>query len=177
MDLTWTTVGTPYAYRITTRYEIPCTITGTVTIDGRTYQIRGGPRAARPLPRRARLVEHGLGLECAAPRGRDASARCRYPHPRDGPVSVGYLQRAGEPVTETTAVTADATFADNGLPLTTSIVYEPGPVETTVDIRGHAPVRLVGPEGQISQFPRAWVTVETADGRSGVGWVEWNRNL
>ncbi len=39
MDLTWTTTGTPYAYRITTRYEIPCTVTGTITVDGRTYQI------------------------------------------------------------------------------------------------------------------------------------------
>jgi hypothetical protein len=29
----------------------------------------------------------------------------------------------------------------------------------------------------VSQFPRAWVSVSTADGRSGVGWVEWNRNL
>ena len=37
MDLDWTTVGTPYAYRITTRYEIPCTVTGTITVDGRTY--------------------------------------------------------------------------------------------------------------------------------------------
>jgi hypothetical protein len=63
------------------------------------------------------------------------------------------------------------------LALTTSIVYVPGPVQATVDIRGHAPVRLVGPEGQISQFPRSWVTVETTDGRSGAGWVGWNHNL
>jgi len=29
----------------------------------------------------------------------------------------------------------------------------------------------------VSQFPRAWARIATADGRSGVGWVEWNRNL
>ncbi|BBY66682.1 DUF7064 domain-containing protein [Mycolicibacterium helvum] len=177
MDLTWTSVGTPYAYRITTRYEIPCTITGTVTIDGRVYHFEAVPGqrdhshgvrdwwsmdwvwSALHLQDGTHL--HGVDLRI----------------PGMGPISVGYLQRSGEPVTETTAVTADATFADNGLPLTTSIVYEPGPVQTEVDIRGHAPVRLIGPAGQISLFPRAWVAVKTADGRSGAGWVEWNRNV
>ena len=36
---------------------------------------RGGRRAARPLPRCARLVEHGLGVECPASRRRDPPAR------------------------------------------------------------------------------------------------------
>ncbi len=177
MDLTWTTVGTPYAYRITTRYEIPCTVTGTVTIDGRVHQFEAVPGqrdhshgvrdwwsmdwvwSALHLDDGTHL--HGVDLRI----------------PGMDPISVGYLQRAGEPVTETTTVRAEATFSDNGLPLTTTIDYLPGPVQTTVDIRGHAPVRLVAPEGQVSFFPRAWVTVDTADGRTGSGWVEWNRNL
>lgn len=177
MDLTWTTVGTPYAYRITTRYEIPCTVTGTVTIDGRVHEFEAvaGQRdhshgvrdwwsmdwvwSALHLDDGTHL--HGVDLRI----------------PGLDPVSVGYLQRSGEPVTETTVVAAEATFSDNGLPLTTRIDYQPGPVRATVDVRGHAPVRLIGPEGQVSYFPRAWVTVETADGRRGAGWVEWNRNL
>ncbi|KAA0111735.1 phosphotransferase [Mycolicibacterium sp. P1-5] len=177
MDLTWTTVGTPYAYRITTRYEIPCTVTGTVTIDGRVHEFEAVPGqrdhshgvrdwwsmdwvwSALHLDDGTHL--HGVDLRI----------------PGMDPISVGYLQRSGEQVTETTTVSAEATFSDNGLPLTTSIDYLPGPVQTTVDIRGHAPVRLVAPEGQVSLFPRAWVTVETVDGRTGSGWVEWNRNL
>ncbi|WP_179469588.1 DUF7064 domain-containing protein [Mycolicibacterium vinylchloridicum] len=177
MDLTWTSVGIPYAYRITTRYEIPCTITGTVTIGGRVLEFEAVPGQrdhsygvrdwwSMDWVWSALHLEDGTHLH-----GVDIRI------PGISPVSVGYLQRSGDPVTETTSVTADATFADNGLPLTTTIVYEPGPVQATVDVRGHAPVRLVGPDGQISQFPRSWVTVETADGRSGVGWVEWNRNL
>ncbi|HVQ53055.1 MAG TPA: phosphotransferase, partial [Mycobacterium sp.] len=35
MDLVWTTAGTPYQYRITPRYEIPCTVSGAVVVDGR----------------------------------------------------------------------------------------------------------------------------------------------
>ncbi|APE15078.1 phosphotransferase [Mycobacterium sp. WY10] len=177
IDLTWTTAGTPYAYRITTRYEIPCTVTGTVSIDGRVHQLEAVPGqrdhshgvrdwwsmdwvwSALHLDDGTHL--HGVDLRI----------------PGMDPISVGYIQRAGEPVTETTTVTAEATFSDNGLPMTTTIDYLPGPVQTTVDVRGHAPVRLVAPEGQVSFFPRAWVTVETADGRTGSGWVEWNRNL
>jgi len=45
-----------------------------------------------------------------------------------------------------------------------------------VDIRGHAPVRLTADDGRVSYFPRAWVAVTTSDGRTGIGWVEWNRN-
>ena len=31
-------------------------------------------------------------------------------------------------------------------------------------------------DGRVSQFPRAWVEIATADGRTGVGWMEWNRS-
>ena len=43
MDLIWTTAGVPYQYRITPRYEIPCTVSGTVTVDGREYAMNGVP--------------------------------------------------------------------------------------------------------------------------------------
>lgn len=93
------------------------------------------------------------------------------------PVSVGYIEPPGAPVVETTSVTAAAEFADDGLPMTTTLEMLPGPITATVDIRGHAPVRLVSPDGRVSLFPRAWALVRTADGRDGVGWLEWNRNL
>jgi hypothetical protein len=43
-------------------------------------------------------------------------------------------------------------------------------------MRGHAPVRLTSADGRVSFFPRAWATVTTADGRTGIGWIEMNRN-
>jgi hypothetical protein len=92
------------------------------------------------------------------------------------PVSVGYIQPPGQPVIETTSVVADATLADNGLPRSTTLTMEPGPLTASIDVRGHAPVRLVAPDGRVSFFPRAWATVHTADGRRGVGWLEWNTN-
>ena len=41
LDLTWTTDGSAYHYELTTRYEIPCTVAGTVTIDGATITVQG----------------------------------------------------------------------------------------------------------------------------------------
>lgn len=43
MELTWSTVGTPYQYRITPRYEIPCTVSGSVTVDDHTYSVTDVP--------------------------------------------------------------------------------------------------------------------------------------
>ena len=90
------------------------------------------------------------------------------------PIGIGYVQQPGQPLRELQAVTARETFGDNDLPTATAIVY--GDVTATIDIRGHAPVLLTSPDGRISHFPRAWATVTTDDGRTGVGWVEWNRN-
>jgi hypothetical protein len=54
---------------------------------------------------------------------------------------------------------------------------DPGEIIGDVDVRGHAPVRLTAADGRVSQFARAWVGINTTDGRTGVGWMEWNRNL
>lgn len=71
-------------------------------------------------------------------------------------------------------VTAQETFGDNDLPQTTTLRYDD--VTATIDIRGHAPVLLTAADGRLSHFPRAWASVTTEDGRTGVGWIEWNRN-
>ncbi|MGA5466473.1 phosphotransferase [Mycobacterium sp. NPDC050041] len=177
MDLTWTTVGTPYQYRITPRYEIACTVSGSVTADGRSVTLRDTPGqrdhswgvrdwwsmdwvwSALHLDDGTHL--HGVDLRI----------------PGAPPLSVGYVQPAGAPLQETATVTAQATFAENGLPVTTRLTMSPGDVDATVDLRGFAPVRLTADDGRVSHFPRAWAAVTLSDGRTGVGWLEWNRNL
>lgn len=175
MDLSWTTTGTPYQYGIATRYEIPCTVTGTLSIDGDEMTLDAVPGqrdhsygvrdwwgmdwvwSALHLDDGTHL--HGVDLRIAD-----------LP-----PVSVGYLQKDGE-ITETTSVVADATIGADGLPVSTTLTFAPGDLTATIDVCGHAPVRLVSPDGRISFFPRAWAGVRTGDGRRGVGWLEWNRN-
>ncbi len=40
-DLVWETLGDPYAYRVATRYEIPCRVHGSVAIDGQAIELAG----------------------------------------------------------------------------------------------------------------------------------------
>ncbi len=176
MELTWTTAGAPYQYRVTPRYEIAATVSGTVAVDGRTYDLDGVPGQR----------DHSWGV-------RDWwSMDCVWTalHLDDGthlhgvdlriagalPLGIGYVQEAGAPLAEMTAVSAHATFADSGLPVTTTLSLQPAGLTAEVELLGFAPVRLTAADGRVSHFPRAWARVITGDGRRGVGWLEWNRN-
>jgi hypothetical protein len=176
MDLVWTTAGTPYQYRISTRYELPCTVSGTVTAGGRTFEFTNvaGQRDHSWAARdwwgmewvwSALHLDDGTHLH-----GVDMRI------PGMPPLGIGYSQRAGQLV-ELQSVVARETFGDNELPLDTTLELEPGGITASIDVRGHAPVLLTSTDGRVSRFPRAWATVTTTDGRTGVGWVEWNRNL
>ncbi len=177
MNLVWATDGTPYKYRVTTRYEIPCTVTGTVTVDGKSYRVDSVPGqrdhswgvrdwwsmdwiwSALHLDDGTHL--HGVNIRI----------------PGAPAFSIGYAQDAGGNVVELDTVASREAFGDNGLPLNATLDLNPGGITADIEVRGQAPVLLVAADGRVSQFPRAWVSVSTADGRTGVGWVEWNRNL
>jgi hypothetical protein len=176
INLEWTTDGTPYQYRIATRYEIPCTVTGSVTIDGRRYALDAAPGqrdhswgvrdwwsmdwiwSALHLDDGTHL--HAVGIKI----------------PSVPQVSIGYIQDRGGAITELQTITPVHAFDAEGLPVGATLAVEPGGITATVDVRGHAPLRLVAQDGRVSQFPRVWATVTTADGRTGVAWLEWNRN-
>lgn len=176
MDLVYGTEGVPYQYRITPRYEIPCTVSGTVSADGRSYQLDSVP-GQRDHSWGVRdwwsmeWVWSALHLEDGT-RLHGVDVRI----PGAPPVGIGYIQQPGEVLIELQTVAAREEFGDNGLPLQTTVTLAPGDVTATIEVRGHAPVLLTSPDGRVSHFPRAWATVTTADGRSGVGWLEWNRN-
>ena len=174
MNLVWTTTGTPYAYRIATRYEIPCTISGTVTGDGRTMSSPPSPGSAT-TPTACATGGYDWVWSALHPTTAPICTGwiCVYP---ECPRSASAIQPPGQPVIETTAVTADATLSEAGLPMTTTLTMEPGHSSPTSRSAAMPPVRLVAPTDRVSFFPRAWATVQTADGRHGVGWLEWNTN-
>ena len=177
MNLVWDTDGTPYKYGLTTRYEIPCTVSGTVTIGDTSYRVDSVPGqrdhswgvrdwwsmdwiwSALHLDDGTHL--HGVNIRI----------------PGAPAFSIGYAQDADGRVTELHTVDSRESFDGNGLPLDAAVTLNPGEITANVDVRGQAPVRLSAADGRVSQFPRVWATVTTADGRSGVGWLEWNRNL
>jgi Ecdysteroid kinase-like family len=126
MGLTWTTVGMPYRYRLSPRYEIPCAVSGTVTADGRSFAFSdaAGQRDHSWAPRDWWSMDwvwsalhlddgthvHGLDLRI----------------PGMPPMSVGYLQRAREPLVELESVAAREDFGDDDLPIGTTLELSPG---------------------------------------------------
>ena len=95
-------------------------------------------------------------------------------------MGIGYIQGPDGRITELQTVNTREAFAANGLPQHTELSLDPGGatanIDADIDIVAHAPVLLTAVDGRVTHFPRAWVSVSTADGRSGVGWMEWNRN-
>lgn len=172
-DLVWETLGEPYSYRVATRYEIPCRISGTVDIHGETINVNGvgqrdhswGPRdwwsaewmwSAGHLQDGTRL--HGVEFRI----------------PGAPPLGVGYLQPPEGGVLELDVVSASEQVGKDGLITAAEIHY--GELAVSVQPLAFGPLRLEAPDGRLSMFPRAMCRIRAADGRSGVAWVEWNRN-
>lgn len=169
LDLTWRTDGVPYHYEVTTRYEIPCAVSGSVTVDGEVLRLDGPGQRDHSWGVRdwwsfgwcwcAGHLEDGTHLHLADIR-LDGS---RF--------SAGYVQRDGavEPVTG--AVSEDV--GEHGFPSSATATI--GGVTARITPVAFGPLLLDGPDGQVDRFPRAAATYETADGRRGTGWVEWNQ--
>ncbi|KAL3462201.1 Ecdysteroid kinase-domain-containing protein [Aspergillus heterothallicus] len=177
IDLTWSTVGTPYQWSIATRYEIPCTVSGRLVIDDTvtTFTSAPGQRDHSWGERdwwsfdwvwTAFHLDDGTELH---------GVQVRLP---TGPLSVGYIQGAGAPIAELSCVEVAEQIGTDGLPRVAIISYASTVLKENVVLhvkpRGQAPVRLDGPDGKLAYFPRLWAEVEVQDGRRGVGWVEWN---
>ncbi|KAF1809144.1 hypothetical protein P152DRAFT_476708 [Eremomyces bilateralis CBS 781.70] len=181
LDLTWVSDGTPYKYRITTRYEIPCLITGSISIGSETIKLDAVPGqrdhswgardwwSADWVWSALHLDEktHIHGLDLRVPSG-----------PR---LSLGYVQNAPkeQKITELSSNLCEEAFHDNGLTSTATWTIKSEGMEDIVanmEILGHGPLRLEADDGRVALFPRAWGKIKTEDGREGVAWAEWNKN-
>lgn len=176
VELVWTTDGVPYQYRLTTRYEIPCTVAGTVTIDDTCYRIESVPGQR----------DHSWGVRdwwsmdwMWMAVHLDDGTHLHGVHVRIPGVptaSIGYLQDRAGNITELDTMAVRESLGANGLPLDATLTLQPGDISATAEVRGHAPLRLSAGDGRVSLFPRAWARIRTVDGRNGVGWLEWNLN-
>ncbi len=193
LDLTWTTDGTPYHYDVTTRYEIPCLVQGTVTIEGETFTVDGqGQR------------DHSWGVRdwwafgwCWNSMRLDDGTRTHAVDIRfDGlQAYFGYVQTPGRssrtpgPTHPVTGLSITESLGDHGFPATARVELTAGVTDsgepTTppvhdlgIDVTPVAfgPVLLRNDQdGRLSYFPRAMVQCRTDDGRTGAGWIEWNQ--
>lgn len=174
VDLTWDTVGVPFGYGITTRYEIPGRVTGSVTIDGETHRVDApGQR------------DHSWGERdwwafgwCWLAAQLDDGTALHLTHVRlapDAATTIGYVQ-SGVPPTLHAVYEGHVTETDgaDGLPVAATAGFGEHAVDLHITPLLYAPLVLTD-SGRTARFPRALAEFELGDGRSGVGWIEWNR--
>jgi hypothetical protein len=177
VDLTWTTDGVPYHYDLTTRYEIPCLVSGSVTLGDETLAVEGqGQR------------DHSWGVRdwwafgwCWCSMRLDDGTRVHLADIRmlpDVPVFFGYVQTPGE-VHPLTSLSVSEDLGDLGFPTSARIEAVATPahdIGITVTPVAFGPVLLRDEDsGKSSRFPRAMIACRTDDGRTGTGWIEWNQ--
>lgn len=172
LDLTWETDGEPYQWRLATRYEIPCRVTGTVRIGEETLELSGAGQRDHSWGGRDWWASDWMWSALHLDDGTHTHAVSVPTHPGFG---VGYVQRGGE-LTEVGGVDSGEDVAANGLIERGRIAMSPGGVDVEVEPLAFGAILLEAPDGRISHFPRAMCRVRATDGREGWGWVEWNRN-
>jgi hypothetical protein len=173
LDLTWMTDGTPYHYDLTTRYEIPCSVRGEVTVEGERVAVDGhGQR------------DHSWGVRdwwafgwCWAAARLDDGTRVHLADIRipGGPVPFGYVQPGDGSVHPVEALEVTEVLGPEGLPEAATARIGPGGLTLDIEPIAFGPLLLVAPDGRTSRFPRAAARFTARDGRTGTGWIEWNQ--
>jgi hypothetical protein len=183
VDLTWTTQGVPYHYGVTTRYEIPCSVRGTVTIGDDTLVVEGhGQR------------DHSWGVRdwwafgwCWCSLRLDDGTRVHLADIRvpGMPMFFGYVQTPGT-VAPLRALRVSEELMEQGFPsrarieLTAGVLAggdapPAGALGLDITPLAFGPVLLRNDDGRTSRFPRALLECRADDGRPGTGWIEWNQ--
>ncbi len=170
VDLVWETDGVPYQWRIATRYEIPCRVTGTITVGDEIIAFSGIGQRDHSWGARDWWANDWMWNALHL----DDGTRTHTVTVAEMPgLAVGYVQRDGE-VTELSNGTTSFEAGENGLITKATVVS--GDLVTEIEPLAFGALRLVAPDGRVTHFPRAMCRVRTGDGRGGVGWIEFNRN-
>jgi hypothetical protein len=164
LDLSWTTDGTPFEYDVTTRYEVPGLVSGTVTVDGVARRVDGA----------AGQRDHSWGVrDWRSSRWCWSSARLAdgtrlhvtdvvFPAFR---FTTGYVD-------EVTVTDVERTEVIDELPRSARLVVQPTGLVVDVTPLAHGPT-LISDGGDTWPFHRCLARF-TTDAGDGLGWIEWN---
>jgi hypothetical protein len=173
LDLLWETLGEPYAYRVATRYEIPCRVSGAVRVGEEEIELHGLGQRDHSWGTRDWWSAEWMWSAGHLDDGTRFHA-VEFRIPNAPPIGVGYLQPPAGGVVELDQVSASEEVGADGLITAARIRLEE--LELEIEPQAFGPLRLEAPDGRVSEFPRAMCRVRAGDGRTGVAWVEWNRN-
>lgn len=178
LDLHWYTSGDPYQYDLTRVYEIPCMVTGSITLAG-----DGLPTEPIPIDAPGQRDHAWDGQNWWHIQWFWLSA-----HFEDGTrvhgvdirlpslpsISMGYAQQPAAPLLALDKCRLVDADTDPDQVRAMTFALEPGSMTMTFRAVAQAPQRTQSVRGSVSVMPRAWGEFTRSDGRRGVGWVEWN---
>jgi hypothetical protein len=169
-DLRWDTVSGAYPYKDIPRYEIPCTVSGLVSVAGEKIGVdapgeRDHSWGERDWWKVSWLWTSGRLSDGTFVHGMQANVGVPLPWPCFAVPPDGEIEhRDGF---------SAATVFDDGLPARSDLRFPGAPM--TVTPVAFAPVSVTSPDGRDARFPRALCRFETEDGRTGHGWTEWHQ--
>ena len=170
-DLVWETDGVPYQWRQSTRYEIPCRVSGVIRVGEEEIAFAGPGQRDHSWGARDWFAVDWMWSALHLDDGAHTHAVGVPQMPGYG---VGYVQRAGH-LDEIESVHASEELRDDGLVARAEILSGPDELRAEIEPLAFGPILLEATDGRRSHFPRAMCRVITDDGRSGLGWIEWNR--
>lgn len=173
-DMQWVTDGAPYHYVLSARYEIPSRATGTITVGDRTFTIAANGQRDHSWANRdwwsfewcwfAGWLEDGTRVHGADIRLTE-----------DFRLSFGYRQSDGEVIPIEAELVTGEELGPFGMPTSGTISCPPAGVELVAEPIAFGPLLLVNKDGKRAHFNRAATRFTAADGRRGLGWIEWNQ--
>jgi hypothetical protein len=171
LGLTWETDAKPYAWRASTRYEIPCRVSGVVTIDGEEIAFDGPGQRDHSWGSRDWWANDWMW---SAFHLSDGTRTHAVTAPEIPGFAVGYEQQ-GDDLVELEGGSTVQTTGSDGLVTEATITTEPGTHVLDVEPLAFGPLLLTAPDGRVTHFQRAMARVRTSDGVAGLGWIEWNQ--
>jgi hypothetical protein len=170
-DLRWDTVSGVYPYRDIPRYEIPCTVSGTVTVGGETIAIdahgeRDHSWGERDWWKVSWLWTSGRLDDGTFVHGMQANIGFPIPWPC-------FTVPPGGEIGHRAGFSARTAFGPADLPSGSEFRFPGTP--TALTPVAFAPVAVTSPDGRPAHFVRALCRFDAADGRTGHGWTEWHQ--
>lgn len=172
LDLSFETRGVAYLYPMSGHYEVPCSVTGSVSVAGDNAEVNGCGQRSHAWAVRD-WTEHGW-VATAGLLDDGTRFQATRQDLADMTAAFGYVQTPGGDVFAIEGLDEDQRPCDDGSPPRSKFVFTPGGFGVEAEHLVFCPLTLTNDDGHESQLMRALCRFEASDGRTGWGWTEWN---
>jgi hypothetical protein len=171
LDLEWEAAAPEFPYPGVTRYEQSCNVHGEILVGEERIEFSGPGQRDHSWGERDWWRFGWVWMSGALDDGTRFHAMT--PQVEGLRYQPGYVVSPSGELTPYFSFTPTMTLGDHGFP--TAMAVEMGPLRMNAEPIGMAPILLDAGDGRVSRFPRSMCRYTVDDGRTGVGWTEWNQ--